>query len=701
MKKKSFIFLLTFSIFLLACSNQEQKMGDFKLLPQPQEFNITGISSFSPSTEITHWAINQEKLPILTRGILPLKKEDNNGQAHLNYQIEANMDIPSEGYTLSIEKESIHIKAKDKAGLFYAFATLEQLYEDAKDQEVNLPLCQIIDYPKLSYRAVHLDVKHHLETTDYYYGLMNKLASYKVNGIILEIEDKLKFKRQPTIASDDALSIEEWRKISDYAKERHIEISPLVQGLGHASFILKHPEYHNLRDNPSSDWAFNPLDPKTYEVQFDLYLDAIEAFPHGKYLHVGGDEVHTSGRGSKEPALKLQLIWLDKVSKFAEEHNRTPIFWDDMPLLQADVYAPMFKPEMTEEEVEKVWEENEHKLLAFLDDFPKNCIYMRWNYETPQAPGNIKAMQWFTDHGMEVMGATAGQTRWVLMPQNDSNMENIRSFAVSSIESGSKGLLLTLWDDDSPHFELYMRGILAFAEYSWTGDKRSNEEIKMAFRQREYGFPLAAIENAFISDLEGPVAFWKNALLKGNKRNYLKSMEQPMEDGLMDFPNINDKGAWSVANADRLEKAAQYMELTDSISKKITLARSNALRNDYNLQVYEQVNKLAQYSPKILLTLAEYDNAVSRDEIMASAAKLKELKSDFNSLRKELENVYRKTRILNKPANYILDQDHHVHLANQSLNFDWQFYAEMLFFKQLDKGLEKEMYLENTDPLKK
>ncbi|GGW33475.1 hypothetical protein GCM10007383_18200 [Arenibacter certesii] len=676
-------------------------MGDFKLLPQPQEFNITGISSFSPSTEITHWAINQEKLPILTRGILPLKKEDNNGQAHLNYQIEANMDIPSEGYTLSIEKESIHIKAKDKAGLFYAFATLEQLYEDAKDQEVNLPLCQIIDYPKLSYRAVHLDVKHHLETTDYYYGLMNKLASYKVNGIILEIEDKLKFKRQPTIASDDALSIEEWRKISDYAKERHIEISPLVQGLGHASFILKHPEYHNLRDNPSSDWAFNPLDPKTYEVQFDLYLDAIEAFPHGKYLHVGGDEVHTSGRGSKEPALKLQLIWLDKVSKFAEEHNRTPIFWDDMPLLQADVYAPMFKPEMTEEEVEKVWEENEHKLLAFLDDFPKNCIYMRWNYETPQAPGNIKAMQWFTDHGMEVMGATAGQTRWVLMPQNDSNMENIRSFAVSSIESGSKGLLLTLWDDDSPHFELYMRGILAFAEYSWTGDKRSNEEIKMAFRQREYGFPLAAIENAFISDLEGPVAFWKNALLKGNKRNYLKSMEQPMEDGLMDFPNINDKGAWSVANADRLEKAAQYMELTDSISKKITLARSNALRNDYNLQVYEQVNKLAQYSPKILLTLAEYDNAVSRDEIMASAAKLKELKSDFNSLRKELENVYRKTRILNKPANYILDQDHHVHLANQSLNFDWQFYAEMLFFKQLDKGLEKEMYLENTDPLKK
>ena len=117
----------------------------------------------------------------------------------------------------------------------------------------------------------------------------------------------------------------EWIKLSDYAKERNIEISPLVQGLGHASFILKHEKYKELRDDLESDWAFNPLDPKTYEVQFDLYLDAMEATPHGKYLHIGGDEVHTTGRGSKMSPLELQLNWLDKVCKFAEAHNRIPI----------------------------------------------------------------------------------------------------------------------------------------------------------------------------------------------------------------------------------------------------------------------------------------------------------------------------------------------------------------------------------------
>lgn len=86
---------------------------------------------------------------------------------------------------------------------------------------------------------------------------------------------------------------------------------------------------------------------------------------------------------------------------------------------------------------------------------------------------------------------------------------------------------------------------------------------------------------------------------------------------------------------------------------------------------------------------------------MATATKLKELQSEFGSLRKELEQVYGKTRILSKPDNYILDQDHHVHLANQSINFDWQFYAEMLFFKKLNQELEKEIYMENADPLKK
>ena len=74
------------------------------------------------------------------------------------------------------------------------------------------------------------------------------------------------------------------------------------------------------------------------------------------------------------------------------------------------------------------------------------------------------------------------------------------------------------------------------------------------------------------------------------------------------------------------------------------------------------------------------------------------MKKEFTALRNDLETVYSKTRILDKPDDYILDQDHHVHMANQSLNFDWQFIGEQLFLEKLDKEMPNLIYLENADP---
>jgi len=687
MKLIRLFLLLGFIIILYSCQPSNDNIGNFKLLPLPQHFEITGVSSLKPQDLIS--SFSQERIDLPKVGILlntiQLTKAESNAQ--IVYHIDESIDLPKEGYTLDINKNKISITGKDKAGLFYAFMTLEQLLEDAREQNVHLPLCSIKDFPLLSYRAIHLDVKHHLEKTDYYYKLMDKLAKYKVNAVLVEMEDKLKYKRQPEVGSTDALSIDEWKELSNYANERNIEISPLIQGLGHVSFILKHDKYKDLRDDPKSDWAFNPLDPKTYEVQFDLYLDAIEATPHGKYLHIGGDEVHTTGRNSGKSALELQLIWLNKVSKFAEEHDRIPIFWDDMPLKEAGVYKAMFDTKLTEQEVDVLWEKNEYKLLEFLDEFPKNCIYMRWNYSSSQAVGNGKAMEWFRDNGMQVMGATAGQTRWVLMPQNESNMENIKIFAMSSINNGLKGLLLTLWDDDSPHFELYNRGIIAFAEYTWTGEKRVKSEIKSAYRQREFSSTLADTDYAFIDQLEQPVAFWKNAFLTGNKRNYLKKMNNPIQEGIIDLPDKDKKGIWTEKYEDRLSQAMFVKQDCEAVRKKIIKMKSQAIRNNFSLEVYEQVNEMVLFTANTLLILKAYDTAQNKQEELESFNQIGQLSEKFRQQRINLETVYAKSRKLVKPDDYILDQDHHSHLANQTISFEWQFYAEMLFLEKVNNEL--------------
>jgi len=313
---------------------------------------------------------------------------------------------------------------------------------------------------------------------------------------------------------------------------------------------------------------------------------------------------------------------------------------------------------------------------------------MRWNYSCPQARGNIKAMQWFRDNGFEVMGATAGQCRWFLMPLNESNIDSIRSFALSSIESKLPGLLLTLWDDDSPHFELYNRGIIAFAEYTWSGEQRSKTELKAAYRQREFGPACASADLAFIDDLEGPVAFYKNALVRGNRRNHLKSHEDPVKDLIIDLPDPENKGAWRAAHADRLVRAREMLKICDRVGKKIDGMTSAAKRNHYTLAVYERVMELVRFSMEALLLLEAYDTTETHEQEAKAKQRIKRLHEEFMALRKRLERVYGKTRILTKPAGYILDQDHHHHLANQTVTFDWQFLAEILFLQKLSILLE-------------
>ena len=641
------------------------------------------MSTFNANALQWTFSAQENTLPIRYGILKNLAQSETAEIAQIHFSINHKAGQQAESYSLKIEQEKIRIEAQDEAGLFYAFVTLSQIIDDVQGQA--LPLLEINDAPKIAFRPIQIDIKHHLEKKTYYYELMDYLAQLKINGVILEIEDKLQYKRRPEVGSEDAMTIEQWKAISEYAHERNINISPLVQGLGHASFVLKHENNFPLRDNPQSDWAFNPLDPKTYELQFDLYLDAMEASPHGKYLHVGGDEVKTTGRNSGMSALELNLIWLNKVSAFAAEHNRIPIFWDDMPLKEAGLMSPIYDSKMSEQTVDSIWAKNELKLNQFIKQFPKNCVYMRWNYHMAESYGNGKAMDWFSSNGFDVMGATSGQTRWTLMPQRESNIDQIKIFAQQSIDRNYSGLLLTLWDDDSPHFELYKRGIAAFAEYSWAGMKRTKEEFKTSFRHRIFGASFESEDYAFIDALDKPVALWTNVLLKeGIHRNSLVHRENVIEEHVMDLPDFNDKGAWAAKYSDRLESISKQSENLKKVQQTIAKLKSQDARNKYTLAIYEQVGALVEYNFEALKKIEAFDLATTADEETKILLELQELMQKFKNFRQEFEQVYSQTRILNKPENYILDQDHHNHPANQSVNFDWQFMSEILFLEKVN-----------------
>jgi len=692
------IIALTLIIGFIGCSSPVSKSkNSFALLPSVAESDFTNkISALDVSMLKFAYSPTGDSLPIrygLSKKIRIANQAEN---SQIEFSILPKETRISESYSLEIGAKKIKIEAQDKAGLFYAFITLNQILKDAISQELGLPLVEIKDSPKIAFRPIHIDVKHHLEKKSYYYDLLDEIAQLKINGIIVEIEDKLKYKRRPEVASSDAVSIEEWRKISKYALNRNIKISPLVQGLGHASFVLKHDKNKHLRDDPESDWAFNPLDPETYTLQFDLYKDAFEAFPHGKYLHVGGDEVHTTGRESGKSALELNLIWLNKVSDFAAEHDRIPIFWDDMPLKQAGLMGPIYDEKMPPKTVDSVWAANEPNLNRFIEQFPKNCVYMRWNYHLAESYGNGKAMDWFSSNGFSVMGATAGQTRWTLMPQRESNIDQIRIFTEQSINRNYNGLLLTLWDDDSPHFELYKRGISAFAEFTWGGLQRSKAEFKKVYRHRMFGPNFTSEESAFIDGLDKPVAVWTNLLVKeGTHRNALNQLKNPIENYIIDLPEFDKKGTWTQKYSKRLADIKVQSVALKKIRRTIASLQAKNTSAKYNLEVYNEVINLVDYNFKLMKSLSLLDNTRSTEEETKLIKDLQNLVYEFKEVRKQFEEVYGKSRKLNKPNDYILDQDHHRHPANQSINFDWQFTAELMLITKI-KDYLKTQDLETT-----
>ena len=677
---KYFIKLALLLILFYSCKNNEIQ-DNFVLLPKVKNIEFSGeSSSLNHDSEYIFHSETNSDLPVLLDSSFKLIKGDFENN-NLSFKINNEIDIPAEGYYLNISKNGIDITAKDEAGLFYSFNSLRQLIADSKDQNINLPVVKIKDYPSLKYRSIHIDVKHHTEKKEYYFKLIDELASIKINGIIVEFEDKLGYERRPTIAAPDSYSISWWKSLSEYANERNIKISPLIQGLGHASFILKHDKYKNLRDVSNDDWAFNPLDPETYEVQFDLYKDAIDATPYGQFLHVGGDEVKVIDRNGKK-GFELNLLWLNKVSEFAKQNNRTPIFWDDMYLKHGGVWMVTRNTKLTKEKVDSIWIDKEERLTEYLDDFPKNCIYMRWNYFYPWAEGNLKTIDWYKENNLKVMGATAGQTRWVLMPQDYSNIESIKSFALTSVEKELDGLLLTLWDDDSPHFELYKRGIYAFANYTWYGQELSSNEFKEKFNHRFFS-PHLKNNNNFIDDLDDPVRDWANLFVVEKKhRNQISKNKNSIETHLIKLPDNKNKGVWIKNNSKKIEKAKNHSSNLKIILEKIEELKTKTIRNNYALDVYEQVAKLAKFSYDALLTLEGFDKG---DISIENVLKLNQKFSDF---RLEFEKVYSKTRNINKADSYILDQDHHNHTANQSLNMDWQFIAELKLFEKIKLNYE-------------
>jgi len=719
--KKTLLLILTLNI-LLSCRFYNGLMAQglpspFVIMPQPQKIILSGGPGLATGT-LQHLMLKGDfKRPVLGNLLSQLTIADNPGSGSLILTLDKSLTtLPSEeGYIMSVFKDRVEIISSGEAGLFYGCQTLEQLLEDAAQYNRPVPAVKITDYPVLAFRAVHFDLKHHLDHMNYYYESIDRLARYKINAVVVEFEDKLRYRLQPIVGAPQSISIDEMAALTRYANERHIEITPLVQGLGHATFILKHEAYAGLRELSWSKWAFCPLNEGTYQVLFDMYRDAIETTPGSKYLHIGGDEIGNIGlcprckpMADKEGMLSLSLYWLKRVCEFAKENGRIPIFWDDMPLKHGGVYESTWSDEVTSDVAARQWNNGIPKLDTLLTDFPKNCIYMRWNYSMARQPGNILALDWYKSRGLKAMIATATNTEGGMFFEEDdqakgSGIYPIRSFIQLAAEKNISGMLCTAWDDKSPHMENYWHGFIAAAEYSWSPNGRSPGEFDNAWLQKEFGLAFPGYTE-FNNQLRRGTVFWYEALLKHGSQmdedNALQSLPQiehwlPPVEGrekvqfdytskLIELPDLNSPGAWSKKYKDILDRAQTEQNSYKQLSQKLIDLENNSLRHRYYWNLSLALYNLQSTIPDLLLALKEGDTA-DKNQQRAGIEDVKKTMKDFNRRWNDLKDVYSETRFITYPVNYVPDR--YFHLASQREDLTWMIQPEELYLGMIEKWI--------------
>ncbi|MCC7523294.1 MAG: family 20 glycosylhydrolase [Chitinophagaceae bacterium] len=709
---KNYTILITM-LFFAWCfkTNAGGLPNPFSIIPEPQSVQMNTGKGFNPQKLCTIHLQHETTLPVLSGHLSSLAVSESKGELLLQLDLSAGRFPSDEAYELRILHNRIIITAAAEAGLFYGCQSLEQLIEDAKRFNKALPALTIFDNPAMTFRAVHFDVKHHLDHMNYYYKSIDRLARYKINAVVFEFEDKLRYRRQPLVGASNAISIEEMNALTQYARKRNIEIIPLVQGLGHASFILKHEQYIPLRELSWNGWAFCPLNEGTYQVLFDMYRDAIEATPGSRYLHIGGDEIGNIGICERcTPFVKqhgmgaLNLYWLKRVCAFAEANGRTPIFWDDMPLQEAGLYESTWNEKIEAKEADRIWKEKSPILDSLLPSFPKNCIYMRWNYGMATQPGNIQALDWYRSNHLQAMIATATNGEGGMLFQPDIRYKGfasagnscIKSFIELATEKDIKGMLCTAWDDKSPHMENFWPGFIAAAEYSWAPGKKSLEDLDQARAYKEFGIAIPqwqSLQKALRSGSE----FWYEALFEHGSwmddENMLQSLKQvehwlkPLEGRenikfdygtkIIGLPDSANKGEWTNKYKAKLEKAALICNEYPTLMEQLKTLENRSAHNKYYWRLSAALCRFQTATPNLLLALRDMDEhgATGKTQLLADA--IHEMKASFDNLC----TVYSETRFVKQPPDFV--KDRYFHTASQREDLSWMTQAQELFLEKI------------------
>ncbi|NLC57681.1 MAG: family 20 glycosylhydrolase [Armatimonadetes bacterium] len=320
----------------------------------------------------------------------------------------------AEGYWLRVDESGVRIVGRDARGAFYGLQTLRFLLRRGE-----VPATEIRDWPDYRLRGLHLLADD--ASLQFHGRLIEELmAPLKLNHIILECEyakwDATRPLHQPWGASKDDL-----RALVQLAAEQFIEVTPLVQTLGHCEWLFQNGQNLEWAEDPETPYAYDVSNPAVYAL-LEKMLDEVFAVFRPRFLHIGHDEVDMRGRYPHRPAnvakgaqqcVLEDILWFHR---YARRRGARVMMWHDMVTTREEGTVAFGGPPLN--------------LAQIRPKLPKDIILVDWQYTPQETYPEVPILR---GEGFEVIGAT-----W-------NAPGNIERFAAYGRDQDLLGMIETTW----------------------------------------------------------------------------------------------------------------------------------------------------------------------------------------------------------------------------------------------------------------
>jgi hypothetical protein len=518
-------------------------------------------------------------------------------------------EVREQAYRLTLSPQRVEVVGAAAAGLLYGAQTLVHLLGCRPEGRLALPAGEILDYPRVPLRVVHLDTKHHQDRLEMILAMIRRWAAMKVNAVAWEIEDKFAYQRHPEIGAPGAFTAEQVRRVVAEALRHHVQIIPILQGPGHMAYVLKHPQHAHLREDPANNYMICPRKEESWRLIFDMYDEILDATEGCAYFFIGTDEPYFLGSGvecgcaARKQEVGASGIFCDFVNRAAEhvrKRGRTPLCWAEYPLEQKDLHK--LPKDLIDGIAGGGRRDREARWQATDELGIRHLVYASSQGVRPLFPG------YFYDERAGDDPAMGGRVR-----------ANLATYRRGLAWQGRVvGTFTAAWDDGGLHNETFWLGWAVGAAAGWNVEPLDPDRLAVRFVRQFYGPETGGLVEA-LRLLDRQARFWDTswdmvAAFRGPA--YMLQWHE-RRDHVLALPNVpelavlDNRPFFARRYAEVLAQAARMRAENDRLLELLTDNIPRAARNVYNLEVLLAVAHVCRHNLDLLGALAKAERLLS------------------------------------------------------------------------------------------